>query len=58
MNITERLTQNEQKLQKTQTELQQLEQAKQDLLQELLRLDGEHRLLLELQSEKPKVELK
>ena len=51
IDLQERLTQNEQKLQETQVKLQQLEQDKQELLQELLRLDGEHRLLVELQKE-------
>jgi len=46
-----RLAQNNQKLQEIQSKLQQLEQTKQELLQELLRLDGENRLLLELDDE-------
>lgn len=53
MDIKERQTQNEQKLQSVQTKLQRLEQEKQQLLQELLRLDGERRLLVELQKEEP-----
>jgi len=51
MDIKERLTQNTQKLQAVQAKLQQLEKDKQDGLQELLRLDGEHRLLLQLVDE-------
>ncbi len=52
MDIKERLDENEQKIKAIQTQLQQLQQTQQELLQELLRLDGEHRLLLELQKEK------
>ena len=48
MNIEERLKQTDQKLQDIQLQLQQLEQTKQELLQEFLRLDGEHRLLQKL----------
>lgn len=51
MNIAERLAQNGDKLKAIQDKLQQLEQTKQELLQELLRLDGESRVLLELQKE-------
>jgi len=51
MDIKERLVQNRQKLQEVQVKLQQLEQTKQELLQELLRLDGENRLLLEMEKE-------
>ena len=51
MDIKERLTQNKQKLQEIQSKLQQLEQTRQELLQELLRLDGETRLLQELEKE-------
>jgi len=54
MDIEERLIQTEQKLQKIQAMSDALEQKKQKLLQEFLRLDGEHRLLLELQKELPK----
>lgn len=49
LDLTERLAQNENKLKALQGRLQQLEQEKQLLLQELLRMDGEHRLLTELQ---------
>lgn len=51
MDIKNRLAQNEQKFKAIQDKLQQLEATKQDLLQELLRLDGENRVLLELQKE-------
>ena len=51
MDIKERLVQNRQKLREVQSKLQQLEQSKQELLQELLRLDGENRLLLEMEKE-------
>jgi len=54
MDIKERLAQTEQKLREIQAESDALEQKKQELLQEFLRLDGEHRLLLELQKELPK----
>jgi hypothetical protein len=56
MDIAVRLTLNEQKIQTTTARLQQMEQEKQNLLQELLRLDGEHRLLMELQNEVKKKE--
>ena len=51
MDIAERLNQNEKQAKQLQASLQQLEQDKQNLLMELLRLDGEHRLLLELAGE-------
>lgn len=51
MNIKERLAQSEFKLQETQVKLQELEQTKQELLQELLRLDGECRVLKEMEAE-------
>jgi len=54
MNIKKRLIQTERQLQKIQAESDALEQKKQELLQEFLRFDGEHRLLLELQKELPK----
>ncbi len=49
MNIAERIEKNEVATKQIQASLQQLQQDSQNLLQELLRLDGEHRLLLELQ---------
>ncbi len=51
MGIKERLTENEQKTKKIEASLQQLQETNQQLLQELLRLDGEHRVLVELVSE-------
>lgn len=48
MNIKERLLDNEQRNKQIQASLQKLQQDNQNLLQELLRLDGEHRLLVEL----------
>ncbi len=54
MDIKEHLTQNEQKLKELQIRLQLLQQETQQLLQEALRLDGEHRLLLEMQKEEAK----
>ncbi len=48
MNIKERLLDNEQRNKQIQVSLQKLQQDNQNLLQELLRLDGEHRLLVEL----------
>jgi uncharacterized protein YbcI len=51
MTLQERLVQTETKIQQTQEGLQQLEQIKQNMLQELLRLDGERRLILELQKD-------
>ncbi len=51
MNIKERQQQNQQKMIEIQQQIQQLDQAKQNLLQELLRLDGEGRLLNELEKE-------
>lgn len=51
IDLTERLAENEQKARTIGARLQQLEQEKQQLLQELLRLDGEHRLLVTLQRE-------
>jgi len=51
MDTKERLTENNQKFQDIQSKLQQLEQARQELLQELLRLDGENRLLRELNND-------
>ena len=48
LDITARLAQNEVKLKSLQSRLQQMEQEKQQLLQEFLRLDGERRLLIEL----------
>ncbi len=52
INIKKYLAQSESKLQETQVKLQQLEQTKQELLQELLRLDGECRVLKELVEDK------
>ena len=54
MEIKARLESNEQKTKVIQAQLQQLQQTNQELLQELLRLDGEHRLLLELSKEEKK----
>lgn len=51
MDIKERLEKNEAASKQIQISLQQLQQDSQNMLQELLRLDGEHRLLLELQKE-------
>lgn len=51
MNISERLKENEQKVKTITAQIQQLQQTQQELLQELLRLDGESRLLLELEKE-------
>ncbi len=52
MNISERLTNNEGKVRDIQIQIQQLQNRTQELLQELLRLDGEHRLLIDLEKEK------
>jgi hypothetical protein len=54
MDANIRLATNRQKMNEIQTQTQQLEQSRQDLLQELLRLDGENRLLMELQQEPKK----
>ena len=54
MDIKERLLENEQKIKQITASVQQLQQDSQNLLQELLRLDGEHRLLLDLQTEEGK----
>ncbi len=51
MDIKERLESNKKRLQDIQSQIQQLDQRKQELLQELLRLDGALRLLLELTKE-------
>ncbi len=51
MDIKERLITNEGKLEIIQTRLKQLQNENQQLLQELLRIDGEQRLLLEMQKE-------
>ncbi len=51
IDFQERLAENEGKLKVIQSRLQQLEQNKQEALCELLRLDGEHRLLLQLEQE-------
>jgi hypothetical protein len=51
MDIKERLAQTEVKMHDVETTLQYLEQNKQNLLQELLRLDGEKRLLMEMQKD-------
>lgn len=48
MDLKDRLMQSEQKLKEIQGRIQQHEQQKQGMLQELLRLDGELRLLAEL----------
>lgn len=53
MNIEERINLNKQKLNGIQSRLGQLEQEKQELLQEALRIDGELRLLNE-QLKEPK----
>lgn len=54
MDIKQRLTENEDKLKAVQAQLQQLQETNQQLLQELLRLDGQHILLLELSKEAQK----
>ena len=51
MDIKARLSQTEQTIKGIGEKLQELDQNKQLLMQELLRQDGEHRLLLELQKE-------
>ncbi len=51
MDLKERLEKNEAAAKQIQVSLQQLQQDSQNLLQELLRLDGEHRLLVDLQKE-------
>ncbi len=51
MDIKERITKNETTAKQIQTSLQQLEQDRQNLLQELIRLDGQHRLLKEMEQE-------
>lgn len=51
MDIKERLEKNEAATKQIQASLQQLQQDAQNLIQELLRLDGEHRLLVDLQKE-------
>ena len=48
MDIKEHLTKNKQSIKVITEQLQQLQKTNQELLQELLRLDGEHRLLIEL----------
>lgn len=54
MNIEERIELNIQKLNGIQSRINQLEQEKQELLQEALRLDGEIRVLKEQNKEKRK----
>jgi len=54
MDIKEELEANRKKLQDITRELQKLEQQKQTLLQEALRLDGEARLLARLNKENTK----
>jgi len=54
MTIEERLTKNEEQQKANLEKLQRMEQEKQELLQEMLRLDGEHRLLREMKAEKEK----
>lgn len=51
MDIKEKLKENEQKVKQIQASLQQLQQTNQDLLQALIRLDGQHILLIEMQAE-------
>ncbi len=51
MDIKARLAKTKSSVQEIHQKLQFLEQEKQQLLQEILRLDGEHRLLMELQKE-------
>ncbi|MCJ7829370.1 MAG: hypothetical protein MUP81_06490 [Dehalococcoidia bacterium] len=58
MNIEERLELNKQKLNGIQARLSQLEQEKQELLQEALRLDGELRILNEQVAEEKEGETK
>jgi len=52
MNIEQRLKETRTRLQGTAERLNKLEQEKQSLLQEMLRLDGEVRVLVELLKEK------
>jgi predicted nuclease with TOPRIM domain len=47
----ERLAQNQQKMRGLQQRLQVLETEKQEILQEVLRLDGQNQLLIEMQKE-------
>ena len=54
MNIKERLNQNEAATKAIQAQLQQLQQTNQELLQALIRADGQHILLLEMQAEEEK----
>ena len=49
MDIKERLEQNMVAIQQMQTDLAKLEQSKQEILQEMLRLDGENRLLRDME---------
>ena len=56
MDIKDRLDKNKLQIQEVQAKLKQLERSQQQLLQELLRLDGEYRLLMELGREQPKEE--
>jgi len=49
MDISERIVINTQKMTGIQKQLEQLESHKQELLQEILRLDGECRLLKEME---------
>jgi len=51
MDISERLKDNEAKTKDISGQIQRLDQDRQTLLQELLRLDGEHRLLVSLSTE-------
>lgn len=51
MDTKERLQQNQQKMRGLQQRLQVLETEKQEILQEVLRLDGANRLLIEMQNE-------
>ncbi|MCJ7828150.1 MAG: hypothetical protein MUP81_00220 [Dehalococcoidia bacterium] len=54
MNIEDRITLNKQKLNGIQARLGQIEQEKQELLQEALRTDGELRILNEQVADKVK----
>ncbi len=54
MDIKERLAQNEQQAKQIKASLQQLDQDKNNLVMELLRLEGEKRLLTELSAEESK----
>ena len=53
MNTKERLETNKQKAQQIAQEIQTIDARRQNLLQELLRLDGENRLLAELSHNEP-----